>query len=304
MFVVRYYGAKPDSHDYRDCKKQYRQIPSVHHSLVDLRQYLDHVYTQGKLHSCTANALCSALRLDLKKQGYEDLDPSRLFLYYNAREREGATFCDAGASIRDALKALNRAGVCEEPSWPYVTTKFSEKPPKRCYEATARGHTLCKYERLSQDIDQFRACLLEGCPFVFGFKVYNSFHSACNQDFGEMPLPSFEEKLFNPVGMLTVIAVGYDDQRRRVIVANSWGSGWGDKGYFYMPYDFISNYKMCFDFWKISFVYETESPRPGDGLICPSGNGSGGGVASNHSSCGGYCAGVCGRKSGCSGDSA
>ena len=35
------------------------------------------------------------------------------------------------------------------------------------------------------------------------------------------------------------MAVGYDDDRGVFIIRNSWGSNWGDNGYFYMPYEFI-----------------------------------------------------------------
>ena len=63
--VVRFYGAKQDSPDHRDHKKEYSQaeIPSTTNK--DLRQYVDHVYDQGSLGSCTANALCAAYGLPM-----------------------------------------------------------------------------------------------------------------------------------------------------------------------------------------------------------------------------------------------
>uniref|UniRef100_A0A1X7SZ67 Peptidase C1A papain C-terminal domain-containing protein n=1 Tax=Amphimedon queenslandica TaxID=400682 RepID=A0A1X7SZ67_AMPQE len=272
MAVVHYYGAKPDRPDYRDQRKKYEQheIPSERtHPNVDLSGYVHHVYDQGDLGSCTANALCSAYGLDLVKQsqttrgGYYYFDPSRLFLYYNTREREGNQSKDSGASIRDTVKSMNRKGVCKESEWPYKVWKFKEKPPQSCYDA-AVGNNLCKYERLDHNIDQFRACLKDNCPFVFGFNVYASFHNISRN--GYMPLPSRREQLGEPLGYHAVVAVGYDDSRRCIKVLNSWGSRWGDGGYFYMPYEFIKDSSLCFDFWKISFACERGKPRPKDAV--------------------------------------
>ena len=55
-------------------------------------------------------------------------------------------------------------------------------------------------------------------------------------------------------GSHAVMAVGYDDAARHFIILNSWGDKFGDKGYFYMPYDFIVDPKNCHDFWKIEFA--------------------------------------------------
>jgi len=49
------------------------------------------------------------------------------------------------------------------------------------------------------------------------------------------------------------MAVGYDNAQRMVTVRNSWGQGWGDKGYFYMPYEFILSPNAS-DFWTLRSV--------------------------------------------------
>ena len=255
------YGAIPDKYDSRDYKKVYdpADIPPRHHyplANADLRKYIDQVYDQRNIESCTANALCSAYAMDLKKQSktsrrdHTRINPSRLFLYYNARKNPSH---DTGASIRDTIKALNRYGLCRAVLWPYYASRVSTEPSGECYD-DARGNTLHRYERLNHDLQQFRACLKDNCPFVFGFKVYKSFYKAAIC--GEMPMPTSAEKRREPEGSHAVVAVGYDDKRQRIIVLNSWGSIWGNGGYFFMPYNFIKDTKMCFDFWKISFVNE------------------------------------------------
>ena len=61
-------------------------------------------------------------------------------------------------------------------------------------------------------------------------------------------MPSKNEKM---LGGHAVLAVGYDDSKQVFIVRNSWGKEWGDNGYFYMPYAFITDKNMCSDFWSI-----------------------------------------------------
>ena len=253
----RFYGAKRDRHDHRDFFKEYQdgEIPDESEDYVDLCQ--DIVYDQGNLHSCTANAVCAAYELFLRQHGEMEA-PSRLFLYYNTRHRTGTTQQDSGSSIRDTLKALNRHGICDESSWPYITEEFKKEPSRSCYENVAEKGTI-RYERLRQDISQLRACLRSNSPFVFGLEVYQSFHTKQEQD-GEILEPTQEETL---EGLHAALAVGYDDQWRAIIVLNSWGAEWGDCGYFYMPYALIEDAKMCFDFWKISFASEGAATSKG-----------------------------------------
>ena len=50
------------------------------------------------------------------------------------------------------------------------------------------------------------------------------------------------------------MAVGYDEEKEMLLVRNSWGKEWGDKGHFWMPYDYIRKTKNCADFWTIRDV--------------------------------------------------
>ena len=259
MSGVGFFGCKRDTFDHRDHHKVYEMVPSCHsHPQVDLRKNVEKVYDQGRIRSCTANAVCAAYAFDLKKEmpnstTCDRVDPSRLFVYYNARKLSGETSNDSGVSVREALKAFKCNGVCKEFYWPYNIDKVTSEPTRTSYER-AKGNSISKYERISHhDIDQFRACLKDGCPFVFAFGVYESFYCSANQHHGKMPMPTADDKFQENHA---VMAVGYNDNASHFIILNSWGKGWGDNGYFYMPYDFIKQYQYCFDFWKISFASE------------------------------------------------
>jgi len=241
------YGWLPDLPDHRDFLygTMFRVRPSLP-SLVDLRRLCSKVEDQGGLGSCTANALTGALELLERKDKVSFLDFSRLFIYYNERVIGHSTKYDSGAMLRDGIKTLAKQGVCSEKKWPYIESRFIMKPNAACYKE-ALEHQITSYHRI-MTLDEMRACLAEGFPFVFGFTVYESFESQQVAKTGVVQMPKPDERV---VGGHAVLAVGYNDAKKRFIVRNSWGDSWGMKGYFTMPYDYLTDRNLSDDFWTI-----------------------------------------------------
>ena len=246
------YGWIPDLPDQRD--HLYAAAPRILTKLpsrVDLRPRCPPVFDQGALGSCTANAIGNAYRFDLLKQrGPKSFVPSRLFIYYNERAMEGTVNTDAGAMLRDGIKTLAKQGVCTEQSWPYAAERFADKPPAAAFREGLR-HQALSYQRLVQDAWQMKGCLASGYPFVFGFSVYESFESPTFARTGQMPMPGPSERL---IGGHAVLAVGYDDSEATFIVMNSWSVKWGDQGFFYMPYTYLTTPQLARDLWTVSTV--------------------------------------------------
>lgn len=246
------YGWVPDLPDRRDhiYAAPARVLAALPPS-VDLRQHCPPVYDQGALGSCTAQAIGAAHEFNQRRQGDPmSFTPSRLFIYYNERVAIGTVNEDSGAMIRDGIKSLAKQGAPPEKLWPYRISRFTKKPTPTAY-AEAEKHQSLEYSRLSGTLNDLRACLAEGFPFVFGFTVYESFESAVVARTGIMPMPGRNER---SLGGHAVLAVGYDTVKSRFIVRNSWSDGWGDKGYFYMPFNFMTNRNLTDDFWKITRI--------------------------------------------------
>jgi C1A family cysteine protease len=247
-----FHGWVPDLPDHRDLRyKAPRRLLRALPSRVDLRKNFPRIYNQGNLHSCTANAIAAAIQFDKMKQSHPEIfAPSRLFIYYNERAVERSTHSDSGAQIRTGIKSVAKRGVCHEHVWPYRPKKFRHKPHRKCYTEAAK-HPALVYERVRRTLPDMKACLASGYPFIFGFTVYESFHSKKIRRTGRGAMPLQHEKCR---GGHAVLAVGYDDRQRRFIVRNSWGGKWGMRGYFTLPYDYFTNRHLSQDFWTIRVV--------------------------------------------------
>src|SRR5215471_7337351 len=82
----KHYGWIPDLPDPRDFLfsaplDMITALPAQ----IDLRPKCPAVYDQGRLGSCTANALAGGIEFEQKRQELRGFTPSRLFIYYNER---------------------------------------------------------------------------------------------------------------------------------------------------------------------------------------------------------------------------
>ena len=252
MPINRKYGWAPDLPDQRDHLYSAPQpVLAKMPAKKDLRSGCPPVYDQGQLGSCTANAISGAIQFDQKKQKVKVFVPSRLFIYYNERDMEGTVNSDAGAQIRDGVKSVANLGVCPEIEWPYDINKFANKPTPKCY-TDAKKCQAVGYQRLdSSNLNQLKGCIASGFPFVFGFTVYDAFESQEVAKTGVVNMPGPKEKV---QGGHAVLAVGYNDATQRFSVRNSWGKDWGIKGYFTIPYTYLTTTDLADDFWTIRIL--------------------------------------------------
>lgn len=230
---------------------------------VDLREWCPPIEQQGGIGSCTAHAAVGILEYFERRAFGKHIDASRLFLYKVTRNMLNWTG-DTGAFLRTTMGALVLLGVPPEEYWPYIEADFEKEPSAFCY-AFAQNYQAISYYRLdptgiARDVllRQIRTSLAAGLPAMFGFTVFSALSQA--EKNGMIPFPTNGEKI---MGGHAVAAFGYDDEKEikntnpgavatkgALLVRNSWGSGWGEGGYGWLPYDYVLK-GLAVDWWSL-----------------------------------------------------
>jgi len=235
--MKRKFGALRDVHDVRD--RMYRAASSVRPAVlhVDLREWGGPVKDQGEEGSCTGHAFSSAREWIARK--YEKASPvlSPQCLYAEELLASNDFPKDEGAMPRTACQVLTALGCCETALYPYIAGRITKPTPAQI--ANALKYKTGAYHRIA-GLSDFLCCLSDATPWpvLVGFTVYDSFMSDQVAESGIMPVPISGEQ---QQGGHEVLCLGYDFAKQLALIQNSWGEDWGQRGYFWMPFEVIAS---------------------------------------------------------------
>lgn len=246
-----FYGCKRDIADPRDKvlsipKLGIERLPAV----VSMRSKCPPIFDQGDTNSCTGQATAAGLKLAECINATVKM-PSRLFIYYNGRLPDNGVSSDGGAFIRNVIKGIKKYGFADESIWPFDAGRITVKPDKSAYNA-GDDFQLVEYARVPQTLYDIRRTLAHGYPVICGIAIYSSFESERVSKTGVVPMPLLRSEEL--IGWHAVLVIGYNDDKRMFECRNSWSSAWGDSGYFWLPYEFLTNYSLAADLWVISKI--------------------------------------------------
>jgi C1A family cysteine protease len=108
-----------------------------------------------------------------------------------------------------------------------------------------------EYKRVPRDLSALRTALCRCDPVVFGMSIYSSFLTDTVSNTGIVPIPAVSERM---EGGHAVLCIGYGDGY--FLCQNSWGSSWGDSGYFRIPVEYVENPDLSDDFWTVTNICE------------------------------------------------
>jgi C1A family cysteine protease len=230
---------------------------------VDLRAWCSPIEDQGQIGSCTAHASIGLYEYFERRAFGKHIDGSRLFQYKATRNLLQQTG-DDGAYLRTAMASLALFGVVPEKYWPYDESKVNEEPTAFLY-SYAQNFQAISYYRLDAVgvsrphlLDAIKDHLHKGLPSIFGFTCYTSLDHA---EDGKIPFPDKKEDY---TGGHAIMAVGYDDTMKisnplnrdlvttgAFLIRNSWGTGWGEDGYGWLPYEYVLK-GIADDWWTMT----------------------------------------------------
>lgn len=253
--------------------KDFKAVPNLENlpRKVDLRAYCTPVEDQAQIGSCTACASVGAVEFRNKREGKPHVDLSRLFVYFNARRMRGAEGTDAGATMADSLASLLAFGAPPEEMWPYDMDTLTKLPGDAVYDK-ARPNQPTEYARID-GLDAIKGAVAREHPVVFASFVPQRCYDEARRT-GVVPAATAAEldTMRSLHGNHAMLVVGYDQDDKTFLIRNSWGEGFGDKGYCRMPFEVFESVLAPNTTWILGQLEASGAftlVRPGRATIKP-----------------------------------
>lgn len=248
-FNKRQFDARPDRVDFRDHYFRARLVSlepeHPHPALIEryLHRYCEDgmILDQGQEGACTGFGLAACVNYlhweRWQRTGCDGPPPGRVstrMLYHMAKlydEWSGEDY--EGSSCRGAMKGWHHHGVCHETLWPY-RKRFTE--PEEGWEADSALRPLGAYYRVNKDsIVDMQAAIQEVHAIYVSATVHEGWFLKKSDSLPVIDMDGSED-----TGGHAFALVGYNCEG--FIVQNSWGPGWGYRGFAVLTYaDWVKN---------------------------------------------------------------
>lgn len=202
--------------------------------------------------SCTSH-MADGLKEFLDSREYhKKIKLSQRFIYHNTKKISGLWNIQ-GDYLRNALLSVCKYGAPLEQTYPDIPKNnweeyVKEEPSLEAYEEAKKyiGDTCWS---VGKTLENFRQAIFQQkAPVGFGMMWYESYRKITSD--GKLPLPGGKE-----LGGHAIDAVDWINEKLRI--RNSWGSNWGNNGYFYIPFNEFSKHTI-WDAWVLTDIKKPE----------------------------------------------
>jgi C1A family cysteine protease len=214
--------------------------------------YVTPIKNQGSCGSCWAFATTAALESQILMTQQVSTNLSEQILL----SCSGAGSCSGGYPS-SASAYIQSTGIPSESYFPYTGANTS------CSSALTgwQNYTqkISSYKSVSATVSAIESALATYGPLVTMMAIYNDFYYYGGGVYQLSSGATYQ-------GMHVVLIVGYDDVNKYFIAKNSWGTGWGEAGFFRIGFSEMAD---AIQFGQNTIAYYSSNAAPSIALTAP-----------------------------------
>lgn len=229
----------------------------------DNRKYSSPISDQGIQGSCGGQAIISMVEALTKFVYGKYYDMSPAYAYWNSRQMMGEQYTkiDSGSMNRLNVKGVVKRGCIPNKEFPY-NEKVVNLAPTYTQMIDALDYQALKYFRVDSEpkydmalVEKMKLILAQGYNIFTGFTAYDFIYDVNRRN----PVLKYPSKTDRNIGGHAVLIVGHSNDintnvgQGAFLVQNSWGTDYGDRGFFWIPYEYFSN-GIGVDSWVITSI--------------------------------------------------
>jgi C1A family cysteine protease len=245
---IRMLGAIPSKQDRRDFHVS-RLLPYMRETFP--AEY--RIPQQTPIYDQDIYGMCVAFSLKTAKEVHEIRERRKHEQYsaaYIYARRDSGDYHGEGMEPRDALKCLQKRGVCKHETFPNLGNyTMLSRMLKAEWDSEAEPQKITAYAQC-YTVDDVKAALMGLGPVLLCIAVYDSFYKG-----GYLKNPDTSAEQIR--GYHAMVITGWTKDGYWV-VQNSWGKRWGDNGLCYMPL----GYKPIIEMWTMTDYQPEPLPEP------------------------------------------
>lgn len=209
---------------------------------IDLRNNFPNILNINDLPFNPIATVVYAIHYSLLKNKLPIFQPSMMYIYHNIKYYKSVKNLFSFDSIFTSIK---KYGLCSETQYKTIYQNIDNSPSFQTKDR-AESFKFIKIFKVDNDLELIKTLLKKKFPIIVGFTAYYDIENIEST----MWIPDEKD---NKLGGLSGLIVGYIDDRKMFIMAQSFGEYFGTNGFIMVPYEYILNNNYTFERYIVEF---------------------------------------------------